>query len=297
MKLALGTVQSGGRFSFYPDSDKLAFKAVVREALKCGITSFDTAYSYEDAETILSSVFREQHIARESVEITDKILPLPTLKEKAETSLRRLGTEYIDNLLIHWPGENERALYIALKTLESLKEEQKLLHMGVSNFSLELLEKISQDFEIDILERPLSLLWTRDIEETLAFSKARMRIAGYAPLCFGLLSGKYRTNSALSDNRKNLPFFSAPSYLPLLDALGTIAAAHETTSAVIALAWSLSTPIYMIIFGARTKEQLAALMKSREITLSQEEKETLAILSEKINTEIAADNPYGHSWR
>lgn len=296
MKLALGTVQSGGRFSFYPDADKNAFKAVVREALKRSITSFDTAYSYEDAETILASVFREQHAEREKLEITDKILPIPTLKEKTETSLRRLNTEYIDNLLIHWPDSDESALYRAMRTLEVLREEGKILHMGVSNFPLKLVKRISQDFEIEILERPVSLLWTRELEETLLFSKGRIKVAGYAPLCFGLLSGKYRSREALSDRRRNLPFFNTPSYLPLLDKLNRIAEQHSTSGAATALAWARQSGADMIIFGARNTEQLDIITASG-FTLGEEEKNELDILAAEIDREIMADSPYGHGWR
>lgn len=296
MKLALGTVQSGGRFSFYPEADKNAFKAVVRQALKRGITSFDTAYSYEDAETILSSVFKEQHIERESIEITDKILPVPTLYDKAEISLRRLNTDYIDNMLIHWPDNDENTLYRALRTLEELKEEGKILHIGVSNFPLELLRKISSDFEIEMIERPVSLLWIRDLEETLLFSKGRIKVAGYAPLCFGLLSGNYRDRDSLSDRRRELPFLSAPSYLPLLDRISSIAAAHNTDSAHIALAWALCSGADMIVFGARNMAQLDIISAS-EIALTKEEEEDLDLLASIMDSEIRTDSPYGHGWR
>lgn len=296
MKLALGTVQSGGRFSFYPEADKNAFKAVVREALKRGITSFDTAYSYADAETILASVFKEQHIEREKLEITDKILPIPTLKEKAETSLRRLNTEYIDNLLIHWPDNDDENLYRALKTLEKLKEEEKILHLGISNFPLGLLRKAAADFEIEMLERPLSLLWTRELEETILFSDGRIRVAGYAPLCFGLLSGKYRRRESLLDKRSSLPFFDAPSYLPLLDKLEVIAERHNTDSAHIALSWALGTKADMIIFGVRNIKQLD-ILSAADIALTKAERNELNLLAVMIDSEVDANSPYGHEWR
>lgn len=296
MKLVLGTVQSGGRFSYYPDADKAAFKAVVREALKRGITSFDTAYSYVDAETILASVFKEQHAEREKLEITDKILPIPTLKEKAETSLRRLDTDYIDNLLIHWPDNDSESLYKAMRTLEVLKEEGKILHIGVSNFPLELLKKVACDFEIEMLERPVSLLWTRELEETLLFSNGRIKVAGYAPLCFGLLSGKYRTRESLSDKRSTLPFFAAPSYIPLLEKLSAIASVHNTDPAHIALAWALGSGTDMTIFGARSIAQLDIISAS-DITLTEEEKKELDLISLIVDSEVKADSPYGHGWK
>ena len=251
MKLALGTLQSGGPFSFYPDADKTAFKSVIREALKNGITTFDSAYSYSDAETILSSVLKEQHVDREDVEIIDKVLPLPSLERKVETSLRRLNSSYIDDLLIHWPPEEDKELYIALKTLEKLKEEEKILHIGVSNFSLSLIKKISLDFEIELIERPYSLLWTRDAEETLLVAKGRMRCAFYAPLCFGLLSGRYRKREDLKDKRSSLPFFSAPSYLPLLDTLNSLSTKYSVPPVVLSLAFALNSKADIVIVGAR----------------------------------------------
>lgn len=282
--IGLGTIQSGGRFCSY-GAERSEWKKVLRLALRSGITAFDTAYTYQDAETILSSVVREQHIERERLEITDKVMPLPTLKEKAEASLRRLGFDYIDYLLLHWPAE-ERQLFRALTELEKLKEEEKALHIGVSNFPMQLLREVSSDFEIEALENPLSLIWTRELDEMLSFRKERgIKLFGYGPLGFGILTG--RSRGMWCEGTAELS--------ALLEEIGNIASEHGISRAVVALSWSLQSGADTIFTGASTTAQLDELL--REFTLTGEEYSALRVLADKVTALNNSDNPYAHEWK
>ena len=60
--IGLGLVQAGGPMSFYPDRDPAEFRSVVRKAVKIGVRSFDSAYTYPEADAILASVLKERHI-------------------------------------------------------------------------------------------------------------------------------------------------------------------------------------------------------------------------------------------
>ena len=97
-ELGLGTLQAGDR-SFFRNTDPNEYRKVLRAALKRGISHFDTAYTYREAETLLGALIKESKRDRETIYLTDKIMPVPTLERKAETALKRLGTEYIDTLL------------------------------------------------------------------------------------------------------------------------------------------------------------------------------------------------------
>lgn len=293
MKAALGTIQSGGKFSFYPPSTN-EYKKTIRASLSAGVDTFESAYVYENAETMLASVLREQRVERERITLIDKVMPAPSLKEKAETSLKRLKSDYIDYLLLHWPTGDEKLLFSSLRTLEKLKNEEKCHQIGVSNFPLNLLEKLSYDFELSALERPLSLLWTKELEETLRFCKAKeIKLLGYGPLGFGLLSGKYKSREELKDGRANLPVWNDTNFYPLLQALSAISLKKHAMPAQIAFSWALSKPVDHIIFGSRSVSQLEMLLSSPELT--KEELSNLDEISSKL--EMPGDNPYGHRWR
>ena len=213
--LGLGLVQAGGKLSYFNNTDPKAYKDIIRKAIRDGLRSFDSAYTYQNADELLSSVIKEQHIQREDYDITTKIMPLPTFKKKAEVCLKRLNVDFLDTLLIHWPTQDESLLFSTLKTLEALKEEKKCINIGVSNFPFTLLAKISRDFEINVLERAYSLIWTKEIDEAKLLG---IKLYCYAPLGEGLLSGKYRRPEDLNDNRKQLWVFRYPLvYNQLLD--------------------------------------------------------------------------------
>ena len=98
--LGLGLVQAGGKLSYFNNTDPKAYKDIIRKAIRDGLRSFDSAYTYQNADELLSSVIKEQHIQREDYDITTKIMPIPTFKKKAEVCLKRLNVDFLDTLLI-----------------------------------------------------------------------------------------------------------------------------------------------------------------------------------------------------
>lgn len=290
--LGLGLVQAGGKLSFFDGIDPKYYKDILRKALRDGLRSFDSAYTYQNADELLCSVLKEQHIQREEYEITTKIMPLPTFKKKSEISLKRLGVEYFDNLLIHWPTQDERLLFSTLKTLEKLKEEGKCINIGVSNFPFSLLSRVCKDFEINVLERSYSLLWTKEIDETKLLG---IKLFCYAPLGEGLLSGKYKYPEDLNDNRKNLWVFrNLELYHQLLFEVEKIAKKHNVSMVEVALAFSRSASFDKIFIGVSKINQLDIF--SSTFTLNEDEINKLKILSDKLCALNLADNIYEHRW-
>lgn len=117
----------------------------VSAALKAGYRSIDTAAIYGNEEGV-GKALAESGIAREELFITSKIWIADmgyeqTLKAFDE-SLERLGLDYLDLFLIHWPAP-ERQLYVETwKALEKLYAEKKIRAIGVSNFQPEHLQKL-----------------------------------------------------------------------------------------------------------------------------------------------------------
>ena len=290
--LGLGLVQSGGKLSYFGSTDPKYYKEIIRKALREGLRSFDCAYTYENADNFLCSVIKEQHIQREEYDITTKVMPLLTFKKKCEISLKRLGVDYFDNLLIHWPTQDESLLFYTLKALEKLKEEGKCINIGVSNFPFSLLSRVCKDFEINVLERSYSLLWTKEIDETKLLG---VKLFCYAPLGEGLLSGKYKYPEDLSDNRKNLWVFrNLELYHQLLCEVEKIAKKYNVSMVEVALAFSRSESFDKIFIGVSKISQLDIF--SSTFSLEKDEVNKLRVLSDKLCALNPTDNIYEHRW-
>ena len=290
--LGLGLVQAGGKLSYFNNTDPKAYKDIIRKAIRDGLRIFDSAYTYQNADELLSSVIKEQHIQREDYDITTKIMPLPTFKKKAEVCLKRLNVDFLDTLLIHWPTQDEALLFSTLKTLEALKEEKKCINIGVSNFPFTLLAKISRDFEINVLERAYSLIWTKEIDEAKLLG---IKLYCYAPLGEGLLSGKYRRPEDLNDNRKQLWVFRYPPvYNQLLDKVSQIAKNHDVSMQEVALAFSRSACFDKIFIGVSKLNQLEIF--SSKLSLLDDEIKQLRELADKLCALNSTDNIYEHRW-
>lgn len=107
----------------------------VRTALEAGYTHIDTAEGYHN-EAVIGDVLAEYD--REDVFLTSKVLPknldYESLIRACEASLERLGTEYLDLYLIHWPNP-AISLRESLQAMARLHDRGLVRNVGVSNFS------------------------------------------------------------------------------------------------------------------------------------------------------------------
>jgi 2,5-diketo-D-gluconate reductase B len=115
----------------------------VRDALEIGYRHVDTARAYGN-EAEVGAAIAASGVDRGDVFLTTKISPSDfepaRLKAAAEDSLRKLDTDYVDLLLLHWP--NERVpLERTLQALRELQEQGAIRHPGVSNFPAPMLER------------------------------------------------------------------------------------------------------------------------------------------------------------
>ncbi|MFB6801573.1 aldo/keto reductase [Peribacillus butanolivorans] len=121
----------------------------VKKAIEVGYRSIDTAAVYENEEGVGQAI-RESGISREELFITSKVWNTEqgyeTTLQAFDDSLKRLGLEYLDLYLIHWPGKD---IYLETwKALEKLYNEGKVKSIGVSNFHVHHLEKLLANSEI-----------------------------------------------------------------------------------------------------------------------------------------------------
>jgi aryl-alcohol dehydrogenase-like predicted oxidoreductase len=206
-----------------------------------------------------------------------------------EHSLRRLQTDYIDlywlhNWDVHTPIDETMA------ALEDLVRSGKVRYIGVSDTpawkvaQANLMAQFRGWSPFIGLQIEYSLL-ERSVEQELVpmALELGLGITPWSPLKSGLLSGKYTRATAgkvKSDRSAFMAHYLRESTYALVDELETIAKAHDSTVARVALAWVRGRPgVGSTIIGARTLSQLEDNLKSLELTLAATELEHLNSLT------------------
>lgn len=120
-----------------------ACRTSVAHALDLGYRHIDTAQTYGN-EAEVGAALRASNVDREAIFLTTKVgmdnLAPRRVRASAEESLRRLGLDYVDLLLIHWPAPGMR-LELTLAAFQELQSEGKTRHIGVSNFTPSLVRQ------------------------------------------------------------------------------------------------------------------------------------------------------------
>lgn len=118
---------------------------VVRTAIETGYRSLDTAAAYENEGGVGEGV-RASGVAREELFVTTKLRNRDHGYDDAlkafDRSLQRLGMDYVDLFLIHWPAPTQDRYIDAWRALTRLQEEGRARSIGVSNFMVEHLRRI-----------------------------------------------------------------------------------------------------------------------------------------------------------
>ncbi|HFU9354385.1 TPA: aldo/keto reductase [Staphylococcus aureus] len=284
--IALGTNAVGGH-NLYPNLDEEQGKDVVRQAINHGINLLDTAYIYgpERSEELVGEVVKEypreqikiatkgSHEFDENQEVHQNNQP-EYLKQQVENSLKRLQTDYIDLYYIHFPDDNTPKDQ-AVAALQELKEQGKIKAIGVSNFTLDQLKEANKDGYVDVVQLEYNLLH-RENEAVLQYCVDHLiTFIPYFPLASGILAGKYDENTKFSDHRTTRRDFIPGVFeenVRRVQALESLAAAHQTSIANIVLAFYLTRPaIDVIIPGAKRAEQVIENIKAADIVLSDDE--------------------------
>jgi diketogulonate reductase-like aldo/keto reductase len=121
----------------------------VEWALEEGYRHIDTASMYRNEQSV-GAALKHSGLPREQVFVTTKLMPARTsAKAELEKSLRRLGLDYVDLYLIHWPLPMLNARM--WRQLEWLQEAGLAKEIGVSNFGRERLARLIRDAHISLL--------------------------------------------------------------------------------------------------------------------------------------------------
>jgi aryl-alcohol dehydrogenase-like predicted oxidoreductase len=271
--------------------------AAIHRALELGVNWIDTApvYGIGHSERIVGEALRQYSGERPYVFTKCGLIGLESgdtrnslkadhIRQDIDASLERLGVDVIDLMQIHWPDPDEE-IEEAWTTLAELKEQGKVRHLGVSNFSVEQIRRAQAIHPVASLQPPYSLI-KRDIErEVLPFCLAEsIGVLAYSPMMSGLLTGKMtreRVESMPEDDwRKRDEEFQEPRLsrnLELVERLRAIGERHGRTPGEIAIAWVLANPaVTAAIVGARNGDQFAGTVGAAEVELNASEFEAIS---------------------
>ncbi|MGC3965741.1 MAG: aldo/keto reductase [Rhodocyclaceae bacterium] len=123
----------------------------VRTALECGYRSIDTAAIYENEEGVGQGL-RDAGVPRDQVFVTTKLWNESQGYDEAlralPASLDRLGLEYVDLFLIHWPAPQRGRFVNSWRALAHLRNDGRVRSIGVSNFTAAHLQRLFDETEI-----------------------------------------------------------------------------------------------------------------------------------------------------
>lgn len=165
----------------------------VKNAIKHGYRSVDTAAIYGNETGVGKGILegiKEACISRDDLFITSKVwnddLGYDSTLKAFETSLDKLGLEYLDLYLIHWPVEGKYKE--AWRALETLYKAGKVKAIGVSNFQIHHLEDLLKDAEIKPMVNQVELHPRLTQKELLSYCLENdIQLEAWSPLMQGQL--------------------------------------------------------------------------------------------------------------
>ena len=284
-----GWPMGGARYGSI-DNDQAT--AAIGRALDLGITLFDTAVAYGlgTSESLMGNALQGHW---DDIVIVTKtgIVPSPddpdvflrdgrpeTIKSQCEISLQILGTDHINVYLIHWP-DYETPMDETMRAMEDLKDEGKIGHVGVSNFSTTLMDEACAVTPIVANQVGYHMLDRRHADEIIPYCAANgIGVMAYGSLAHGVLTGAFKPDHQFEEgdwratgHAFGLPLFH-PDFLPeTLEAVDEVTAAAEQvglTTPQLALRWVLDEPaISTALIGFRTPAEVDAAVAALEADL------------------------------
>lgn len=199
-------------------------KENVREALKAGFRLVDCAQGYGNEHEVGEGI-RESGVPREEIFVTTKIAPNimreHKVAESIDESLEKLGTGYIDLLLIHWPVKDE--IEVTWKIMEEYVKKGKVRSIGLSNFNPHHIDSLLQYAEIKPVINQIEIHPYMSQQEVAGQTFMRgIQVESWGPLGQG-------TNSVLND-----------------PAVTALAEKYQKTPAQIVLRWDIERGLVTI---------------------------------------------------
>jgi len=289
--------------------DAAASKQIIHRALDLGITLFDTAPIYGEQWGASERILKDSlGTRRKDVVLVSKFGMNPdyslgpnTSRNKIladiESSLERLGTDYIDIYMLHWP-DAATPMQETLRALDDIITSGKARYIGCCNLpawkivEAQWISKTEHLHNYIVCQDEYSLV-NRTAEKTLlpAVDQYRMSLMPYSPLANGLLTGRYSSqgdvpnDSRLGKNLWNLgDRFLTPARLKLADDLNRFAQERGHTLLELAVSWLLANPrVCSVIAGATKMEHVEKNAIAGAWELGAEELSQIAQICDAVN--------------
>lgn len=177
----------------YLNNDPVECERSVFEAIRAGYRLIDTAQAYGNEEAVgrgIRRAIRELDVTREELFVAGKVwfrsFEPDACRASVEESLRKLGVDYLDLMLLHWPFGN---VYGAWRTLENMQMEGKIRSIGVSNMTMDrLLDLIEFNRVTPAVNQIETHLYCQRKEERAWMRDLGVAAQAYAPLGQGRIA-------------------------------------------------------------------------------------------------------------
>lgn len=318
-QLCLGTMNFGvpgrghqGDWTLNIDEARPIFKA----AIDHGLFYFDTAdvYGLGASEEVVGALLREL-LPREQYVLATKIsMPLSDgpnqaglsrkhIMEAVDASLRRLGVDYVDQLIIHRhphgiPGLAGPPITETLEALHDVVKAGKALYLGGSSMfawqfaELQLTAEMNGWTKFISMQNHYNLIYREEEREMNPYCvSSGVALMPWSPLARGILAGSYRgsfdegstSRSSGQDRERTEGLYRGEMDFKIADRVGEVAERLGKTSAQIALAWLINKPeISSPVVGVSKISQLDQLVDACNITLEPEDMQYLEELYQPV---------------
>lgn len=290
----------------------------LRQAYEMGYDFFDTAEAYTGVFPDGTVSYNEELVGAALKGVRDKVVIATkmgvhhnedlslrldsrpeTIRSSVETSLKRLGTDYIDLYYQHRIDPNVEPETVA-ETMAQLIKEGKIRYWGISETTEEYLRRANAVCPVTAIENRYSMMarWHEKIFPVC--EELNVAYVAFSPLANGFLTGKYTPDTKFEgkqDYRAGMPQYTEEGYekaKALLAFLTELAAKKNATMGQLSLAWMINKKPYIVpIPGSRKMNRLEENFKAGDIVLTPEEVQEI---DDKLST-MQFDVFGGHSTK
>ena len=278
---------------------------IFKTAIDKGLFYFDCAdvYGLGASEEVVGSILRKM-LPRDEYVLTSKIampmgrspnqagLSRKHVREGIDASLKRLGLDYLDQLVIHRhphgvPGHVQTPIEETMEALHDAVKAGKILYLGGSSMfawqfaELQLTAEKNGWTKFISMQNHYNLIYREEEREMNPYClKTGVDLTPWSPLARGILSGSYQggfaggstDRSQGQDRARTEGLYKGDHVFSIAERVVEIAAKYERSPAQISLAWLLRKPgVASPVVGVSKVAQLENLVEATEINLAEED--------------------------
>ena len=229
---------------------------ILPKAIELGFRHIDTAQIYGN-EAEVGAAIKASGVAREEIFLTTKVwvdkFAHKDFIASVDESLKKLKTDHVDLLLLHWP-QSEVPLAERMGSLNEVKNAGKVRNIGISNFNIAMMEEAAKLSDAPIATNQVE--YHPYLDQTKLLEAARKH---------GISLTAY--------------YLMADGRVPKDEALNDIGARHGKTAAQVVLRWAVQQDGVIALSKTATESRLKENFDIFDFSLSQEEMQAVHALA------------------